>query len=49
MSERQSKPMMEPSAGHSKIPLWIKVMWVFGIAWVIGYVFFGLQHTPTTW
>lgn len=34
---------------HQGIPLWVIVMWIFGIAAVIAYIVFGMQSTPTDW
>ncbi len=42
-------PDKNPEVDHKPIPLWIKVMWVLGITWVVGYIFLGLQHTPLNW
>jgi len=38
-----------PQVDHKPIPLWIKVMWILGVAWIILYIFQGLKHTPSTW
>jgi hypothetical protein len=44
MSENQ-----EPKIGESGIPLWIKMMWVCGVAWVVTYIFLGLRSVPMKW
>jgi hypothetical protein len=38
-----------PESGHLKIPLWIKLMWLGGMLWLLWYIIFGLQSSPTTW
>lgn len=39
----------QPKVAHGKVPLWIKIMWIAGILWIIGYVVLGLQSTPSNW
>lgn len=39
----------EPAVGHSSVPLWIKIMWIIGVAWIIGYIVLGLKSNPTNW
>jgi hypothetical protein len=39
----------KPTTGHGRIPLWIKVMWVFGVSWILGYILLGLRNGPTSW
>ncbi|MBI2890630.1 MAG: hypothetical protein HYY13_07580 [Nitrospirae bacterium] len=39
----------KPRMAESGVPLWVKVMWVIGAAWVVGYVVLGLRSTPETW
>lgn len=43
------KNLERPQIGSAKVPLWIKIMWAFGIAWIIGYALLGLQFTPKNW
>lgn len=43
----ESEPI--PQIENKKVPTWIKVMWFFGISWVIMYICFGLASTPTDW
>jgi hypothetical protein len=31
------------------VPLWIKLMWIGGISWILGYIVLGLSNTPTSW
>lgn len=38
-----------PKISERKIPLWIKVMWAFGVIWIAIYVVRGLQSTPSSW
>ncbi len=35
-----------PKVGHAGVPRWIKVMWVLGVAWVLGYIGLGLSRGP---
>jgi hypothetical protein len=38
-----------PTVADGKVPWWIKIMWIAGIAWILGYIALGLQSTPATW
>lgn len=38
-----------PEVGHLSIPLWVKMMWLGGMAWVLWYIIFGMQSQPDTW
>lgn len=43
-------PEGPPETGHQRIPLWIKLMWLGGMAWVLWYIISGLIHNdPATW
>lgn len=35
-----------PSMENRPIPLWIKLMWFFGVVWIITYMVIGLSHPP---
>ncbi len=37
-----------PRMGNRPVPLWIKFMWVLGIAWVLAYIYLGLRSTPVS-
>jgi hypothetical protein len=39
----------QPTSGHKKTPMWIKIMWICGICWVLGYIILGLSSDPTHW
>ncbi len=41
----ESVPRMEDRATQ----MWIKVMWFFGVLWVLLYIFNGLKSSPTLW
>ncbi len=38
-----------PKIGESGVPLWIKIMWTFAVAWILVYIFLALQSSPTSW
>jgi hypothetical protein len=38
-----------PKIETKKTPLWIIVMWVFGVSWVVGYIILGMQSSPKIW
>ncbi|MDC1141573.1 hypothetical protein OAU50_00655 [Planctomycetota bacterium] len=38
-----------PEIENLGIPLWVKLMWLVGIAWMIWYVVSGLSSEPATW
>lgn len=38
-----------PVSDHKPVPTWIKVMWLFAVAWMLAYVIMGLKTTPTGW
>lgn len=38
-----------PTVGSGKVPAWVKVMWIFGVAWILYYIVTGLQHSPIDW
>lgn len=38
-----------PETGDLRIPLWVKLMWLGGVAWVLWYIIFGLQSNPDQW
>jgi hypothetical protein len=46
--KEQSNPD-KPTMENHKVPLWIKVMWIAGITWIVGYIFTGLKSTMTSW
>lgn len=45
----QHMPPQIPETGELKIPLWVKLMWLGGMAWVIWYIVSGMQSTPDKW
>lgn len=38
-----------PGMDNPKIPLWIKLMWLGAVLFILWYIIFGLQASPTTW
>lgn len=48
-AEDQTMPTAIPETGELKIPLWVKLMWLGGMAWVVWYIVFGMQSAPDKW
>ncbi len=39
----ENKNSDTPQIADQPVPLWIKIMWVFAVAWVLTYIYTGLK------